>query len=187
MTAYNMDNIRVAVRMRPLIQRELDNKEVVYWKYESPNTVYQKNSPSVAFTFDRVFGNQEENETIYTEFCSDIVKSVIDGFNGTIFAYGQTSSGKTFTMLGDNSKKTHGIIHYAISDIFNLMQNMPEREFLLRVSYMEIYNETVRDLLSDENENLKLGEENGQIKVVGLKEYLVQKPDQILQYMKDGA
>ncbi|GFS78714.1 centromere-associated protein E [Nephila pilipes] len=180
------DNIQVAVRMRPLISREVEGKAVTYWNAKPPSTIYQKNSHSTIFNFDRVFEGQEENAIVYEEFCSPIVKSVIDGFNGTIFAYGQTSSGKTFTMLGDNDKNVLGIIHFTISEIFNLIQNMPEREFLLRVSYMEIYNETVRDLLSDENETLKLHEENGQIKVVGLKEHLIQEPEQMLQYMKEG-
>ncbi|GFY42046.1 centromere-associated protein E [Trichonephila inaurata madagascariensis] len=180
------DNIQVAVRMRPLISREVEGKAATYWKAKPPTAIYQINSPSVNFNFDRVFEGQEENAKVYEEFCSPIVKSVIDGFNGTIFAYGQTSSGKTFTMLGDNNKNIFGIIHFTISEIFNLIQNMPEREFLLRVSYMEIYNETVRDLLSDENETLKLQEENGQIKVIGLKEHLIQEPEQMLQYMKEG-
>ncbi|GFR19555.1 centromere-associated protein E [Trichonephila clavata] len=180
------DNIQVAVRMRPLISREVEGKAVTYWKAKPPTAIYQINSPSVSFNFDRVFEGQEENAKVYEEFCSPIVKSVIDGFNGTIFAYGQTSSGKTFTMSGNNNKNIFGIIHFTISEIFSLIQNMPEREFLLRVSYMEIYNETVRDLLSDESETLKLQEENGQIKVVGLKEHLIQEPEQMLQYMKEG-
>ncbi|KAF8778009.1 Kinesin-like protein KIN-7K [Argiope bruennichi] len=143
-------NILVAVRMRPLIPREIEKNEI-HWKAEPPTTICQINTSEkpVAYSFDRVFDSKVDNEEIYSEICSDIVRSVIDGFNGTIFAYGQTSSGKTFTMLGDKEKNIHGIMHYAISDIFNLIQDMPEREFLLRVSYMEIYNETVRDLLTE--------------------------------------
>ncbi|GBM44502.1 Centromere-associated protein E, partial [Araneus ventricosus] len=134
---------------------------------------------------NHVFDSKVENGYIYQEICSGIVRSVVDGFNGTIFAYGQTSSGKTFTMLGDKEKNVQGIMHYAIEDLFELIQNMTDREFLLRVSYMEIYNETVRDLLTGED-NLKLQEENGQIKVNGLQEKLVQKPEQILHFMKNG-
>ncbi|CAL1275132.1 unnamed protein product [Larinioides sclopetarius] len=180
------ENIVVAVRMRPLIPREIEKNEI-YWKAEPPTTICQINTSDkpAAYSFDHVFDSKVENGHIYKEICSGIVRSVINGFNGTIFAYGQTSSGKTFTMLGDKEKNVQGIMHYAIDDIFELIQNMTDREFLLRVSYMEIYNETVRDLFTGED-NLKLQEENGQIKVIGLQEKLVQKPEQILHFMKNG-
>ncbi|GBM44519.1 Centromere-associated protein E [Araneus ventricosus] len=162
-------------------------KNEIYWKAEPPTTICQitTSEKPAAYSFDHVFDSKVENEYIYQEICSGIVRSVVDGFNGTIFAYGQTSSGKTFTMLGDKEKNVQGIMHYAVEDIFDLIQNMTNREFLLRVSYMEIYNETVRDLLTGED-NLKLQEENGQIKVNGLQEKLVQKPEQILHFIKNG-
>ncbi|GFY24391.1 hypothetical protein TNCV_1014391 [Trichonephila clavipes] len=75
------DNIQVAVRMRPLISREVEGKAATYWKAKPPTAIYQINSPSVNFNFDRVFEGQEENAKVYEEFCSPIVKSVIDGFN----------------------------------------------------------------------------------------------------------
>ncbi|KAL3205485.1 hypothetical protein MRX96_040778 [Rhipicephalus microplus] len=67
------------------------------------------------------------------------------GFNGTIFAFGQTASGKTHTVMG--SSKEPGLIPLTIDAIFDIIQNMPEREYLVRISYIEIYNENVLDLL----------------------------------------
>ncbi|XP_035228598.1 LOW QUALITY PROTEIN: kinesin-like protein KIN-7L [Stegodyphus dumicola] len=137
------------------------------------------------FLLDQVFDSEKSNEEVYSEFCSPIVESVIGGFNGTIFAYGQTSSGKTYTLTGDDEKDIRGIIHYTIYDIFNTIQNMPEREFLLRVSVMEIYNEHVFDLLSEKSENLKLHEDqDGHVNVCGLSEEVVQNSNQVFELMK---
>uniref|UniRef100_A0A3B4T731 Kinesin motor domain-containing protein n=1 Tax=Seriola dumerili TaxID=41447 RepID=A0A3B4T731_SERDU len=81
---------------------------------------------------------------LYQDIAKPLVVSTVEGYNGTIFAYGQTSSGKTFTMMG--SDQTPGVIPLAVEDVFQTIKN---KEFLLRVSYMEIYNETVTDLLVD--------------------------------------
>ncbi|KAG8192990.1 hypothetical protein JTE90_028110 [Oedothorax gibbosus] len=186
------DNIHVAVRMRPLNRREIESNAEVYWNAQN-STIYEKEKPNNAYHFDRVFQGHENNDVVYSEFCSPIVKSVMDGFNGTIFAYGQTSSGKTFTMMGDGIKKIRGVIQYTVEDIFTFIQNMPEREFLLRVSCIEIYNEQIRDLLSDvkkdlkkkDKEGLKLHEDqkDGSIIIEKLSEHYVQEKDQIIGLM----
>ncbi len=96
-----------------------------------------------------------------------LVSGVVSGVNGTIFAYGQTSSGKTFTMQGGEqetrpsscNKKIHpGVIHMAASDIFKLIGESPNRDYLLRVSYLEIYNEEIRDLLNPDASKLAVRE-----------------------------
>ena len=74
-----------------------------------------------------------------------IVNSVVEGVHGTVFAYGQTSCGKTYTMQGHGT--TPGILQMAVLGIFEKIESCPDREFLFRVSYIEIYNEVVRDLL----------------------------------------
>ena len=112
------------------------------------------------FTFDKTFGENVSTAEIYNDVAKGIVDSVANGLNGTIFAYGQTSSGKTYTMQGsggyggimDNDKsnninQTPGIIHMAARDIFQHVKKQKDRVFLLKVSYVEIYNEEVRDLL----------------------------------------
>ncbi|CAN1775923.1 Kinesin-like protein KIN-7N [Linum perenne] len=104
---------------------------------------------------------------------------------GTVFAYGQTSSGKTFTMNG--SEKDPGVIHRAVRDIFDKTQAISDREFLIRVSYMEIYNEEINDLFAVENQKLPIHEslERG-IFVAGLREEIVNSAEQVLKLMESG-
>ncbi|ORY05417.1 kinesin-domain-containing protein [Basidiobolus meristosporus CBS 931.73] len=109
----------------------------------------------------------------------------MNGVNGTIFAYGQTSSGKTFTMHG--TKEEPGIIPMAIEDIFRYILETPDREFLLRVSYLEIYNEVIKDLLNPENENLNIRQDPTRGVFVGkLTEAIVLSPEEVIQLMKKG-
>ena len=106
------------------------------------------------FTFDKVFGEKSSTKDVYDNAARNIVDSVMTGLNGTIFAYGQTSSGKTYTMQGagniDASPEdgTGGILHMAAQDIFQHIAAATDRVFLVRVSFIEIYNEEVRDLLT---------------------------------------
>ncbi|KAM6221995.1 centromere-associated protein E [Rhynchocyon petersi] len=139
--------VAVYVRVRPLISREeaLGEDTQVYWKTDK-NTVYQVDG-SKSFSFDRVFHSNETTKNVYEEIAVPIIEAAIQGYNGTIFAYGQTASGKTYTMMG--SQDYLGVIPRAIHDIFKKIKEFPDREFLLRVSYMEIYNETITDLLCD--------------------------------------
>jgi centromeric protein E len=90
--------------------------------------------------------------------CRQIVKSAIDGYNGTIFMYGQTTSGKTFTMLG--TPNSPGILPCTLRDIFNIIQkeNNPEC-YTVYCTYLEIYNENIHDLLTDSN-FLKIADDN---------------------------
>ncbi|KFP59862.1 Centromere-associated protein E, partial [Cariama cristata] len=86
-------------------------------------------------------------QQLYEGVAVPIIESAVQGYNGTIFAYGQTASGKTYTMMGNEDSV--GIIPKAIQHVFKVICEIPDREFLLRVSYMEIYNETITDLLCD--------------------------------------
>ncbi len=101
------------------------------------------------FTFDNTFGEDCTTTQIYNDVAKSIISSAVSGINGTIFAYGQTFSGKTFTMLGGGQRQpnVHGIIQMAGKDIFSQIAANPYRVFLLRVSFIEIHNEEVRDLL----------------------------------------
>ncbi|KHN00495.1 Kinesin-related protein 11 [Glycine soja] len=101
-----------------------------------------------AYTFDRVFRNDSPTKQVYEEAAKEVALSVLSGINSSIFAYGQTSSGKTYTMSG--------ITDFAIADIFNYIEKRTEREFVLKFSALEIYNESVRDLLSVDSTPLRL-------------------------------
>ena len=181
-----IENIRVCVRMRPLLKHEdreyweVDQDEnniytVNYFttqelndsfnnasKYENPENEYEKNffnslhSPQ-KFNFDKIYSYNSESQMIYKEICQDIIKSIIDGYNGSIFMYGQTTSGKTFTMLG--SPNCPGILPCSLNDIFiflNMLQKNNKNIIInIYCSYIEIYNEKINDLLNNSN-NLKL-------------------------------
>ncbi len=102
---------------------------------------------------------------MYDGVAKSLVSGAVSGVNGTIFAYGQTSSGKTFTMQGGgqetsgcDEKNYPGVVHMAASDIFKLIGESPNRDYLLRVSYLEIYNEEIRDLLNPDASKLAVRE-----------------------------
>ena len=84
---------------------------------------------------------------MYIDTAADIIEQTVSGFNTTIFAYGQTSSGKTYTMYGTPNET--GVIGMAVEQLFFAVEETPDRRFLMNVSYMEIYNEMVNDLLCD--------------------------------------
>jgi len=112
------------------------------------------------------------------------------GYNGTVFSYGQTGSGKTHTMMGNDDEP--GIIPQAIQAIFEHIREDPNREFLLRISYLEIYNESLRDLLSpntnqSREKELKLIEDKkGRIVVTNLKEEIVSSPIGVFDCLMKG-
>nr|XP_046206560.1 centromere-associated protein E isoform X6 [Oncorhynchus gorbuscha] len=185
--------VKVCVRVRPLIEREesaAESAEPVkfYWKTDK-KTIHQVDDGNLTknFSFDRVFNAEETTLQLYQELAKPLVVSAVEGYNGTIFAYGQTSSGKTFTMMG--SSLTPGVIPLAMEDVFQTIKNCPKKEFLLRVSYLEIYNETVTDLLCDnwKRKPLEIREGNNKnVYVADLTEELVTSPEQALAWIRKG-
>ncbi|KAG0482418.1 hypothetical protein HPP92_010502 [Vanilla planifolia] len=175
-----MEKIYVAVRARRLSPEESQTSP---WRI-SENSIFLANRSAV-FEFDRVFGEDCKTFEIFDTRAKDIVASVVRGFNGTVFAYGQTSSGKTYTMTGSASQP--GIIPLSVHELFRIIQEKVDREFLVRVSYMEIYNEEINDLLALGHRKLQIHEslERG-IYVAGLKEEIVTSPEQVLQLMEFG-
>lgn len=111
----------------------------------------------------------------------------MEGFNAVIFAYGQTASGKTFTLTG--SPQSPGIIPLSISDLFAGIRSTPDREFLLRASYLELYNETIIDLLSPEvgrELSLSEGKKKGEIVINGLTEMAVRTEEEVRRLLRLG-
>jgi centromeric protein E len=152
--------------MRPLNTKESNANRV--WKVVAKdNSVMQtintgqpfpeRVTGRTFFTFDKTFGEDADTICVYDSVAKGIVESALSGINGTIVAYGQTSSGKTFTMQGSGSIEEGytngggGIVHMVANDIFSHVQNTPDRNFVMRVSFFEIYNEEVRDLLEDKD------------------------------------
>ncbi|XP_077134233.1 centromere-associated protein E isoform X2 [Ranitomeya variabilis] len=179
------DAVKVCLRVRPLILREQGEQVNLVWKAEN-NTITQVDG-SRSFNFDRVFHSHETTAQVYQEVAVPIIRSALHGYNGTIFAYGQTSSGKTYTMMG--APNNLGIIPQAVGEVFKIIQEIPNREFLLRVSYMEIYNESVTDLLCDNRKKkpLEVREDfNRTVYVADLTEEVVTIPEQVMQWIKKG-
>ena len=110
------------------------------------------------FTFDKVYSQKSSSQLIYKELGKPITKSVLSGYNGTIFMYGQTTSGKTFTMLGNPDKP--GILPCALRDIFNQIDKDNENSYNVYCSYIEIYNENINDLLNSHSASLKLNDDS---------------------------
>ncbi|XP_039704800.1 centromere-associated protein E isoform X1 [Pteropus medius] len=179
--------VAVCVRVRPLNSREeaLGEATQVYWKTDN-NAIYQVDG-SKSFNFDRVFHSNETTKNVYEEIAVPIIDSAIQGYNGTVFAYGQTASGKTYTMMGSDDYL--GVIPRAIQDIFQKIKKFPDREFLLRVSYMEIYNETITDLLcnTQKMKPLIIREDfNRNVYVSDLTEEVVYTPEMALKWITKG-
>ena len=150
------ERILVSVRLRPLNEKELARNDVSDWECINDTTIIYRSNLSAtdrslyptAYSFDSVFRTNSSTRQVYEKAAKEVALSVVGGINSSIFAYGQTSSGKTYTMSG--------ITEYTVSDIFNYIEKHKEREFMLKFSAIEIYNESVRDLLSPDCTPLRL-------------------------------
>ncbi|CAJ0918210.1 unnamed protein product, partial [Mesorhabditis belari] len=147
------ESVRVICRCRPLNDREkkLNSKICVEMEGSSGRaSLVSDDSPQKDFTFDGAYFIDSTGEQIYNEIVYPLVENVIEGYNGTVFAYGQTGAGKTFSMQGVMEVAAQrGIIPRAFEHIFLATATTPDTKFLVHCSYLEIYNEEVRDLLGD--------------------------------------
>lgn len=178
------ENVTVTVRFRPLSPREIRQGEEVAWYADGETIVRNEYNPTIAYAYDRVFGPTTTTRNVYDVAAHHVVNGAMEGINGTIFAYGVTSSGKTHTMHGD--QRSPGIIPLAVKDAFSIIQETPSREFLLRISYMEIYNEVVNDLLNPAGHNLRIREDKQGTFVEGIKEEVVLSPAHALSLIAAG-
>ncbi|CAH7685992.1 P-loop containing nucleoside triphosphate hydrolase protein [Phakopsora pachyrhizi] len=155
------ENVRVIVRLRPglqlvqpldssssprLITRELDGT-CPYTLQPDRSSIHAAGS---WYTFDGVYSPSSSTGEIYETHISPMIKDASKGYNSTLFAYGATGSGKSYSMIG--SHREDGIVLRAVEDIFDIIEQDQEREYVVRVSYLEIYNEQLRDLLSNESQ-----------------------------------
>jgi len=147
------ESVKVVVRCRPLGSKEMEEQRECIVNVDMSQGSIQICNPSnikeiKSFTFDHTYDYRATQELIFSQTALPILESIMEGYNGTIFAYGQTGTGKTFTMEGNDNETDKGIIPRSIDWIFNNIKNYPAQQFLVRVSFVEIYNEEVRDLLS---------------------------------------
>ncbi|KAL6138204.1 hypothetical protein ACLB2K_063489 [Fragaria x ananassa] len=178
------ENVTVTVRFRPLSPREIRQGEEIAWYADGDTILRNEHNPSIAYAYDRVFGPTTTTRHVYDVAAQHVVSGAMEGVNGTIFAYGVTSSGKTHTMHGD--QRSPGIIPLAVKDAFSIIQETPNREYLLRVSYLEIYNEVVNDLLNPAGQNLRIREDAQGTFVEGIKEEVVLSPAHALSLIAAG-
>ncbi|MED6276657.1 hypothetical protein CHARACLAT_005239 [Characodon lateralis] len=166
-TGKHCEAVRVVVRCRPLSRREetagcenileVDDKlgQITIRNPKAP-----PDEPMKVFTFDSVYGWNSKQRDIYDDAVRPLVESVLHGFNGTIFAYGQTGTGKTYTMQGlSKDPEKRGVIPNSFEHIFTQISRSQNQKYLVRSSYLEIYQEEIRDLLcKDNNKKLELKE-----------------------------
>ena len=213
------DNLKVAIRIRPPLSREIEknlpfrsiaiaNKEnsscslVEYIGAELDEVGRQKewiSNPQMfqihRFTFDEVFDFDSNQEEVYSVSAKPAVNSVLEGYNSTIFAYGQTGTGKTFTMEGftyNQYDETRGIIPRTIEDIFTYIESNSNKDtkFIIRAAYLQIYNEMISDLLkpNNQNKNLNIREDKKKgLYVEHLSEWAVRAPSDIYSLLERGA
>eukprot|EP01129_Flabellula_baltica_P009978 TRINITY_DN4162_c0_g1_i1.p1 TRINITY_DN4162_c0_g1~~TRINITY_DN4162_c0_g1_i1.p1 ORF type:complete len:1087 (+),score=291.60 TRINITY_DN4162_c0_g1_i1:13-3273(+) len=190
-------NVRVICRFRPFNKREQgeivdEEKAKTEINFIEDHTVEIKfaNKPPAVFTFDKVFSGDCTQEDIYNNAARETIEDVIKGYNGTIFAYGQTGAGKSWTMFGPEISEPHlkGIIPRSCSHIFDHINSDEEgTEYIIRCSFLEIYKEIIRDLLNPSNNNLKVRETKSKgVWVDGLTEVCVSGEGDVLDLLKLG-
>ena len=197
------EKLKAVVRVRPLIAKEGKNKCLGV----EGGTKIQFKGLNDCFNFDRIYTEDEGQEIIYKETISPIVESWVSGYNACVFAYGQTGSGKTFTMLGSEGghKTLDGIIPRVAEDVFKkiaaeeseftcCMEAIGEvssmSQYQIRISYIEVYNDDIRDLLGKEHppEILSIREtNNGRVFVENCKEIEVNSTTDVMKVIKKGS
>ncbi|CAL0299611.1 unnamed protein product [Lupinus luteus] len=204
-------NVQVLLRCRPLSDDEqrLNVPKVVSCNENKrevtiAQTVANKQVDRL-FTFDKVFGPKSQQRSIYDQAISPIVNEVLDGFNCTVFAYGQTGTGKTYTMEGGMRNKggdlpaEAGVIPRAVRQIFNILEAQ-NADYSMKVTFIELYNEEITDLLSPEDNSSSrpieekpkkpitlLEDGKGTVILRGLEEESVYSVNEIYTLLERGA
>ncbi|GAX79497.1 hypothetical protein CEUSTIGMA_g6938.t1 [Chlamydomonas eustigma] len=207
------DNFKVVIRIRPPLSRELRGTGLrpyqcttyveptgrILTLSENLQAAISGNNHNAApdsmlfatyrFTFDHVYDQSSSQEELYTKSAQHIVLSILQGYNAAIIAYGQTGTGKTYTMEGEIQGDLRGIIPRTVEDIFTYIVNDPEpsSKYLVRASYLQIYNEVISDMLKPERTNLIIREDRRRgVFVDGLSEWVVRSPNEVYQLMQRG-
>ena len=170
---FSKNKMLVALRSRPLLSRELEESNYNTIAVTTKDTVvitipteyisngkgkyYFKGEKKIkvtkvkeaTFKFDFAFDEKIDQAEVYRCTTANLVKQVINGYNATVYAYGATGTGKTYTMVGGGDN--WGIMIRSISDLFKIINNEKEKNYIIKISYVEIYNEIIKDLLADQS------------------------------------
>ena len=157
------ESVKVAVRVRPMNQIEKDKNSTICIECDQSQnqiSISKSEEDSKSFVFDYIYDWNSKQKDVYDQVAFPIVESVLQGYNGTIFAYGQTGCGKTHTMMGLlNKKEEFGIIPNSFTHLINYIKINSEAKIYLRCSFIEIYNEEVKDLLCDKDKKVDIRED----------------------------
>lgn len=165
------EDITVAVRVRPLLTAEIAKEYRISWEVPGPSSIMDLESGKL-YLFDRVFPESNSTEALYEEIGENIIWRAMEGFNSCVIAYGQSGSGKSFTIQGSDFIE-HSMIKLTLQSIFAYIQSSPNYEYYLKCSYIEIHNESIRDLFQPYCGDLKVNAYkpgSGYIEVDNLKE-----------------
>jgi kinesin family protein 18/19 len=192
-------NILVAVRVRPLLKKEreqgckniirvLDRKVVVLLDpgVHSDDVLRAKRNREKRYAFDYAFDTLTSQEEIYDNTTGFLLNGVLNGYNATVFAYGATGSGKTYTMLGSDNQP--GLIFLTLYNLFYKISLLEDKKYRVLLSYIEIYNETIRDLLNpNDSESLDVREDSIKgVKIVGVTEFQANSVEEVMTIVKKG-
>ena len=192
----NSYNILVAVRCRPLNkkEKEISEKETVtiidqkIIKLKDPNGFLNPNNiraKEKILTYDFAFNSLVTQEQIFNCTIKTLINDILNGYNATVFAYGATGAGKTYTMLGNDDNP--GIMILTLRELFRSILLYQNRNYIIKLWYIEIYNENIRDLLANNNENLELREDpNKGIIINNVTEIITNSSEDILNLLKMG-
>lgn len=181
--------VRVFVRIRPLNKRELAENQVIGWNFTDTSMLEDTPNGQRNYAYDHCFGPTGTNTETYEIVGRPVVLQAMEGYNGTVFTYGQTGSGKTWTMRGSESDP--GMMVLCIKDIMHWIQTHPNCQTTLRVSYMEVYNEEINDLLGvpgPTSKNLRIVSEDAVRGAVigGLVEEVCVTPNDFMEVLHRG-
>lgn len=196
-------NIQVFVRVRPTNANETKSRSVVEVKSDTEISVKDSKQSNAykKFTFNNVFGPNSAQIDVYRAVVAPLIDEVLSGYNCTVFAYGQTGTGKTFTMEGERSPNSStvswendplaGIVPRTLSQLFDELRLL-QVDFCVKVSFLELYNEELFDLLSPAEDTTKLrifedGNKKGAVIVHGLEEVSVQSKADVYQILEKGS
>ncbi|KAK2944833.1 putative Kinesin heavy chain [Blattamonas nauphoetae] len=166
-------DVKVVARFRPLnsLEKSKNGQLCVELKDDQQSLVLDVNGQKRNYNFDHVFPYYVDQGVVYDVTARQVIDDVLNGVNGTILAYGQTSSGKTFTMMGpdDYDEKSQGIIPRMVDHILDRIKHSPkELEYLVQGAYAEIYLERIRDLLDISKTNLEIHQKKNNIYIEGI-------------------
>ncbi|KAM9372382.1 kinesin-like protein KIF19 [Phaethornis superciliosus] len=198
-SARKEQQLVVALRIRPINAAEVqegaavtahrgdEQKLVLMDPSEDPDDILRANrSREKTFIFDMVFDHRATQEEVYVSTTKSLIGGVISGYNATIFAYGPTGAGKTYTMLGTDCEP--GIYIRSLEDLFKALEAATEEmDYRVSMSYLEIYNEVIRDLLNPSSGFLDLREDpRGSIQIAGLTEVSITNAQEVVQLLMRG-